>query len=467
MALLIVSLILCLHSAGASSRRRASPAPPPVPPIPPTSSQLPFWSAARPDVSKPLAGYEQIPNATNVGVYFGSAAGGWYNHAAMITLHKDVGSSSGHLFSLSWKNAPVSEDTPGQRVLLKQSEDGLAWGPPTVLFPNMSTVATPVAQFAGPFAVLGGRLYATATPAVIADGDAQGAQWCQWPDGLEPRNCATPDRPGTQPRGILLMRRVYPAADASAPLVPKLGPIFWADPAGPAPDVYAAAAAANGVLRLADTDAQTRADVAQLAHISSPTAARLPCDPADGTLKCEAVPGGSQRYSGLPHIGLANERAHWALPDGTADVVAYRSHSKALYAAVRQHGRAQADWPANVTLTSIPNDDSNINAGQLPGARGAFLVGNLAPNKIRDPLTLAVARDGRNFSSCRTVASCTRMLPNSTCTPRRATNHDSGPSYPQALTVVAPAPPAIQGLFVVSTNNKEDVVVTKLPWSSV
>ena len=120
-----------------------------------------------------------------------------------------------------------------------------------------------------------------------------------------------------------------------------------------------------------------------------------------------------------------------------------------------------------MTLTSVPNDDSNINAGSLPGGRGAFIVANHAPNTMRDPLTLAVARDGRNFSSCRVVASCTSsFLPWSSCTGRRATNHDRGPSYPQALTVVDPAPAAIQGLYVVSTNNKEDVVVTKLPWSS-
>ena len=71
-----------------------------------------------------------------------------------------------------------------------------------------------------------------------------------------------------------------------------------------------------------------------------------------------------------------------------------------------------------------------------------------------------MAADGRNFSTVRTVTSCTRLpeIPNSTCRGRRATNRDSGPSYPQALTVVDPAPPAIQGLYVVSTNNKEDVV---------
>ena len=59
------------------------------------------------------------------------------------------------------------------------------------------------------------------------------------------------------------------------------------------------------------------------------------------------------------------------------------------------------------------------------------------------------------------------LLKNSTCTARFAENGNRGPSYPQALSVVAPAPAAIRGLYVVATNNKEDVVITKLPWASV
>ena len=43
---------------------------------------------------------------------------------------------------------------------------------------------------------------------MIADGNAQGGQFCLWPDGLDPRNCATPDRPGTQPKGLLMLREV-------------------------------------------------------------------------------------------------------------------------------------------------------------------------------------------------------------------------------------------------------------------
>lgn len=114
------------------------------------------------------------------GVFYGSRDEGYYNHAAMLHYHKQ-------LLTVSWKNAPLFEDTPGQRVLYSQSTNGRDWSQNKILFPNMSTDATPVAQFAGPYAVIRDRLYATATPAIIADGDAQGAQWCLWPDGLDPR----------------------------------------------------------------------------------------------------------------------------------------------------------------------------------------------------------------------------------------------------------------------------------------
>eukprot|EP00759_Apiculatamorpha_spiralis_P018527 PhF_6_TR24845/c0_g1_i4/m.34276 len=73
-------------------------------------------------------------------------------------------------------------------------------------------------QFAGPFAVLNGRLYASATPGVIGEGKASGYQFCLWPDGLDPRNAGPPGH--MQPKGVLMMRRVYDG-------VGNLGPVFW------------------------------------------------------------------------------------------------------------------------------------------------------------------------------------------------------------------------------------------------
>ena len=319
----------------------------------------------------------------------------------------------------------------------------------------MTTVALPVALFAGPFAVLNGRLYASATPAVIATGDAQGSQFCLWPDGIDPRNAGPPGQ--TQPLGTLLMRRVFPGLGV-------LGPAFWASPRGPPRDLIPAGMAA-GILALNETDGQTRADVALLA----PDLPTLPCggSPTEsGTYKCEACLGGCQLYSGLsPALGLANERAHWDLPGGNGDAIVYRSHAGALYASVRSRGAtSQAAWTP-VTLTDIPNDDSNINAGVLPDGR-AYLVSNPVPHAAREPLTVATSPDGVAFDTVRVVMTCTDTgVVNSTC--RSRNNVGGGIAYPQALTVAPPAPVSLQGFWVVATNNKEDVIVARVPFSAL
>lgn len=211
---------------------------------------LPFWSAPKPDGSR-LQGFSKVANLTDTLLYRPlHEEDGLYNHAAMIMYHQGV-------ITVSWKNAPLHEDTPGQRVLFAQSSDGEHWTKAAELFRSMNSNSTPSAQFAGPFAVLNGRLYASASPAIIADGDAQGAQFCQWPDGLDPRNCNCPGCGGKQPSGLLMLRQVRPGSKG------VLGPTFWGTHAGP-PHEYAAVSKALGIKTLAEMDAQTQADVAQL-----------------------------------------------------------------------------------------------------------------------------------------------------------------------------------------------------------
>lgn len=62
--------------------------------------------------------------------------------------------------------------------------------------------------------------------------------------------------------------------------------------------------------KLAQMDAQTRADVAKLHGVADGFVP--PCDTdGTGTLKCEACPNGCQVYSLSPKAdGLANERAY-------------------------------------------------------------------------------------------------------------------------------------------------------------
>lgn len=418
-----------------------------APPLLPTWSVPPFTAA-------PLAGLSPLPNRSQSVVFFGTTAAGGYNHGAMIALGPGLST-----LTISWKNGvgANSEDATGQRVRFAQSQDGVVWTPSEILFPSMNTSALPVALFAGPFALLNGRLYASATPAVIASGDAQGSQFCLWPDGVDPRNAGPPGQ--IQPVGTLMLRRVAGLGE--------LGPLFWA--ADVVPKGFGPASAAAGVLTLNQTDGTTRADVALLrADLPS-----LPCGDSgvSGTTKCEAVLGGAQDYEHLPGSArLANERSHWVVPPGAAhhagtDVLVYRSHSSALWASTRAPGGAWAD----VALTGVPNDDSNINAGALPGGAGTYLVANAVPHRARDPLTVAFAPDGIDFTSAFWVMRCTEppFPHNQSCAARGAGGASGGPSYPQALAVFAPAPAALQGFYVVATLNKEDVVVARFPLSSL
>ena len=146
-------------------------------------------------------------------------------------------------------------------------------------------------------------------------------------------------------------------------------------------------------------------------------------------------------------------------------------------------GAVQSGWSPLVE-TNIPNDKSNLNAGLLPdgrlylvhnpvtpgqtignGTRGAAIVtpaGTKQPS-FRDPITLSTSADGLAWGAPGVALTCTDLSPSSTCTlryPGHAKN--GGPSYPQALTVIAPAPEAQPGVYVASSNNKEDIWVVKV-----
>jgi len=257
-----------------------------------------------------------------------------------------------------------------------------------------------------------------------------------------------------------MLRRVLPG-------IGNLGPAFWT--ADVMPTGFGPASAAAGVLTANETDAETQADVAEL-RATRRANGQVPCaDPATGgSLKCEACVNNCQEYEHLPaNASLANERTHWMIPAGAAyggaDVLLYRCHAGAFYASTRPG--PTGSW-SDISLTNIPNDNTNANASPLPGGR-VMLALNALPNAIRDPLVLAVSQDGLDFSSAGVVMTCTDIgVANSTCGGRGS--HDSpGPSYPQAMAVVAPAPEAMQGVYVVATNNKQDVVLARLPFEAL
>lgn len=148
----------------------------------------------------------------------------------------------------------------------------------------------------GPPIHINGRLYVAASPGIhntTHDSSAQGSQYCLWPDPITPRNCGPPLRVAVQYKDTLLMRRVLDGKG-------RLGPLFWASQEGPS--LFSAATEAHGIQTLGEVDAQTQRDVGTL----SSTMSQLPCDPKDGTLKCEGCAGGCQALSNINSIHTHN-----------------------------------------------------------------------------------------------------------------------------------------------------------------
>ena len=73
------------------------------------------------------------------------------------------------------------------------------------------------------------------------------------------------------------------------------------------------------------------------------------------------------------------------------------------------------------------------------------------------------------FDNIGVVMSCTNLSVTSTCSPRYpGGGKNPGPSYPQALTIIdKKVSNDMQGLYVVATNNKEDVWITHIPFQVI
>lgn len=77
-----------------------------------------------------------------------------------------------------------------------------------------------------------------------------------------------------------------------------------------------------------------------------------------------------------------------------------------MYASVRDG--PTSNWP-QPEETNIPDENSNTNAGPLPDGRIYLVSNSNAGNSIRDPLTIATTKDGREFDKVWAVLSCTEL----------------------------------------------------------
>ena len=394
---------------------------------------LPYWSQPFLDpLIFPYGGATLVNGTKWTRLYFG-LPGAMNAMAPMISY-------LGGAFLASWKLSPLDEDAPGQHVMYSRSTDGLTWSQPAVLFPPLNSSESPrVALFAEPTIMLGGRVYAAASP----------QQFCLYPVQQSPR--------------LVLLRRI--GADGS------LGTMFWAAPS--VPDGYLNASASAGVVALPQMDAITQADVALL----TPTSTTPPCDTTGATTKCEACAGGCQPWADAFNASKAieNERTHYIMilhdDDGRlqpGDAIFYRSRENRLYASLRSGGPSER-WSIP-RPTNITDAISNINAGNAPDG-SVFLVSNAMIGVSRDPLFISLSRDGMAFDHVGAIGSCGQDIfanppeqPDG-CIPRVNEGAISGLQYPQAAAVASPA--SVAALWVIVSQNREDIWVAKVGWDAI
>eukprot|EP01084_Bolivina_argentea_P050636 93131_1 len=426
------------------------------------SQQLPTWTAPQPNASLPLGGYTQIPETTNTEIYHGEYPNSTYNHASMI------GYLNGTLTVL-WKNCQNDEDCNGQKILYSQSNDGKKWTKPEIMFRNLTVPDnTQATMFVGPPIIINNRMYVGASPGLFHSSynkhTADGTQFCLWSEPINPRNCGPPD--GKQYNNTLMIRQILPG-------IGNIGNVFWASNTPPAQ--FSAATKYYNIPTVIDMDKQTQNDIALLTKKMDGF-----CDKQKqiGTLKCETCShGGCQLYSEInKSLSVGNERSHYVLPSGEKDIILYRSGDYVLYASLRDINNGDNNKWYGPMVTNIPNQNSNINCGILPNKR-IYLVSDAVVRpkndsietlNFRDPVTIATSIDGYKFDKVNVVMSCTNLSATSTCSPRwPGGGKNPGPSYPQAIAIVDPAPIELQGLYVVATNNKEDVWITHMKFDVI
>eukprot|EP01084_Bolivina_argentea_P050635 93130_1 len=437
--------------------------------------KLPTWTAPQPDANAALGGYTLLPNRTNIEIFHGtnpndtSLISGAYNHAPMITYNNNI-------FTVLWKNCQKDEDCNGQRILYSQSSNGLNWTSANIMFMNMTVENGPATSlFVGPPIVINGHLYVAASPGLYNNkqyhSTADGAQFCLYPEPLEPRNCGPPK--GTQYKNTLLMRQVYEGVN-------NIGGLFWAS--NVAPNDFEKATKILNISTIDQMDNGTQHDIAMLTKKMNGFCSNMN-DNKSATLKCEVCENGCQLYNDIDtDLNIKNERTHYILPSENKDVILYRQSKYELYASIRNitmdvnDNKIFGNW-SYPKLTNIPNDDTNLNCGALPNGKIYLLSNPVYPNatnnsfhspKKRDPITLATSIDGYVFGKVGVIMTCTNLSATSNCVARyEGKGQNNGPSYPQGITIIDPAPENVQGLYVVASNNKEDIFITHIPFHAI
>ena len=349
-----------------------------------------MWRAERPLEDRPAAGLPILSGVRHATVYGATREDGAYNHHCRLVRFK------GKFYGM-WSNHPCGEGAPGMRVLWAASDDGREWSGWQVLFPRPGPVedynALGLAATPGRWLVVDGSLLATcglfATVGFCDRGQAKPRDISAVRDGKHPSKF--------RDTYAFLARRVHPNG--------SLGPIFalWDNlPPRLAFDVQPASEQAPEDLWSIITELVSKPD-------DLPTFAAAEGDRIKSF--CRRLPGYSpERLRYRMHYPSAEDGHRLSEPvtfparDGRLVLLArdpLGSH--------RMHASFSVDgglnWPA-ARPTDIPDAPSRSTSLVLEDGT-VLLIGNqIAPrfedagrrHYRRDPLTVAVSRDGTAFT---------------------------------------------------------------------
>jgi len=376
----------------------------------PSLGQQPLvqWNLPPEDPKSKTAGFTPLAGVESELIYdVNEPTDGIYNHhPAIATL--------GEALVVTWSNhlrghRSGGEDGPGQQVMWRFSADGRSWSPPATLFPSLGDHGDAFGAgrvvTANGFAHADGALYAIAE---VSDNEAKKHGEIRVRKGLG-----------------RLARRI----DADG----TVGAIFWLHDDPPEP--------LAGYPQFADPS--TRRDLADAAR-----SIRRYLDQPIHQLAWDFVKhsaGGDVFGDGKRMV----EPTTYRRPDGVL-IRLFRDLSNRgyLYASKStDNGRA---WTEPVQ-TNIPDSPSKTVSGTLPDGR-IYLVGNQINRKEyeRDPLTLAVSRDGITFDRAWAIRYGAPPIE------FRGKGKGRGFQYPSA-TIVG------DEMIVVYTIGKEDVGLSRFP----
>ena len=373
------------------------------------------WSVPWPNPGLPAQGYPQLRGVEHVELFHATPDTGAYCHHAHIAHHNAA-------FVVTWSNHRWDEDGPGQRVLYAVSRDGLNWSPWRECFPAIGEARhhgeTGRVLTANGLVVAGDTLYA------IAEVD----------DRFHERDAGLLAHV-EEKCGRKIHRNRFGWGRLARTVEPDgaLGPIFWLVPDPPDP--------IDGAEQFPTSDEDAVAGLS--AAINAKTAHPLHMPAWDFRFHTAWITAEDGHGMCEPTVYRRPDRALVKL---SRDL----QGSKRVYACVGEDDGAT--WTAPVQ-TAIPDSPSKSVAGTLPDGR-IYLVGSQVETGRRDPLTIALSRDGVTFDWAAAIRHGAPEI--------RHAGRAKGVGFQYPSAVVAG-----DALFVAHSIGKEDVAVTRVPLSAL